>query len=311
MNDHKISGIKIPEKDWELLHFIHSLKILTVSQLSALSRRSHQVIRRRLRVLSELGYISTRQRGYGNKHGRPEAIFQLSAPGYSMLNKQMGLIGKDRRHEKYAATSEFVEHELLVNWFLIHLIKIERQIPEISVNYVTQNFSTAENGPTTENMIRIQLPAKDDVLAFIPDGIFTVSDSVSNKMLLFFLEVDMGTETLANPVRGLKDVRQKIANYQDLFRSGRYKRYERYFNSRLNGFRLLFVTHAPSRLKALCRLTASMPPSNFIWLTDKARMFSKGLLLEIWIKGGQWNSGSKSIFGRGTFCNQQTSKSTK
>jgi hypothetical protein len=42
-NDQEKAGKKIPVKDWELLRFIDSFKVLTVSQLSALSRRSNQV----------------------------------------------------------------------------------------------------------------------------------------------------------------------------------------------------------------------------------------------------------------------------
>ena len=52
----------------------------------------------------------------------------------------------------------------------------------------------------------------------IPDGVFTISHQ--EKTLLFFLEVDMGTETLASTKQGTGDVRQKIINYQSLFYNG-------------------------------------------------------------------------------------------
>jgi hypothetical protein len=297
MNDLEKAGKEIPAKDWELLRFIDSFKVLTVIQLSALSRRSPQVIRRRLRALGEQGFISTQQQAYGNTRGRPEDLILLSEAGCRLLHKQTGRNSKCQNNDKYA-TSEFVEHELLVNWFFIHLIQIARQIPQLSVQYVTQYYPTAEDAPSTGSLIRIQLPGDNDKLEFIPDGIFTVSDSVSKKTLLFFLEVDMGTETLASPARGLKDVRQKIVNYQDLFRSGRYKRYERFFNARLNGFRILFVTHSPSRLKTLCQLTASMPPSDFIWLSDRDRLFSSGLADEMWVRGGALDCQPYTILGK-------------
>lgn len=296
-NDQEKAKKKIPEKDWGLLRFIDSFKVLTVTQLSVLSRRRCQVIRRRLRTLGEQGFISTQQRPYGNRRGRPEDLILLSEAGYSMLHKQTDRNGKCQKNDKYAAP-EFVEHKLLVNWFFIHLIQIERQIPQLSVHYITQYFSRVEDAPSAEHMIRIQVPGDDDKLEFIPDGIFTVSDSVSNKTLLFFLEVDMGTETLASPARNLKDVRQKIVNYQDLFRSGRYKRYERFFNASLNGFRLLFVTHSPSRLKTLCQLTASMLPSDFIWLSDRDRLLSSGLVDEIWVRGGVLDRQPYTIIGK-------------
>jgi hypothetical protein len=305
MNDQEQAGKKIPEKDWELLRFIDSFKVLTVTQLSVLSRRSCQVIRRRLRALGEQGFISIQQRAYGNTRGRPEDLILLSKAGYSVLHNQTDPNGKCQNNDKYAAP-EYVEHELLVNWFFIHLIQIARQIPQLSVHYVTQYFSRVEDAPSAEHMIRIQSPRDDDKLEFIPDGIFTVSDSVSNKTLLFFLEVDMGTETLASPARGLKDIRQKIVNYQDLFRSGRYKRYEGFFNARLNGFRLLFVTHSPSRLKTLCQLTASMPPSDFIWLSDRDRLLSSGLADEIWVKGGALDRQPHTILKRFTSAGKLT-----
>lgn len=64
----------------------------------------------------------------------------------------------------------------------------------------------------------------------IHDGVFIITDRESEKSLLFFLEVDMGTETLVNSNSKPIDVRQKIVNYQALFRAGQYKRYEKIFN---------------------------------------------------------------------------------
>lgn len=297
INNQKNTSAKIPEKDRKLLWCIDRFKVLTVSQLSALSQRSPQVIRRRLRALAKGGYTSTQQRAYGNKRGRPEDIILLSKLGLRLLHGGATGNGKHPRSEKWAAP-EFIEHELLVNWFLIHLIQVERQISSLSVHYITQHFSTVDGGRPSDSIVRIQLPRNGDKLEFIPDAIFTVSDSVSNKTLLLFLEVDMGTETLASPTRGFKDVRQKIINYQGMFRVGRYKRYERYFQSRLNGFRLLFIAHSPPRLKALCKLTASMPPSGFIWLSDRNQLLSSGLIDEIWIRGGILGCKPSTILGK-------------
>ena len=75
---------------------------------------------------------------------------------------------------------------------------------------------------------------------FIPDGVFTITNAELKKSLLFFLEVDMGTETVASPKRDLKDIRQKIVNYQALFRTGQYKRYEKILKADVNGFRFCF-----------------------------------------------------------------------
>ena len=107
----------------------------------------------------------------------------------------------------------------------------------------------------------------------------------------------MGTETLASPKRNRRDVRQKILNYREYFRSERYKRYEQTWNCDLRGFRLLFVTHTADRLAAVCRLVRDISPTGFIWLTDQARLFDKGVSAEVWAPGGRLGAQLESILG--------------
>jgi hypothetical protein len=115
--------------------------------------------------------------------------------------------------------------------------------------------------------------------------------------LLFFLEVDMGTETLATPARTTGDICQKITTYQTYFRSQTYKRYETVFKGSLNGFRLLFLSHSPARTANLCRLIRQMPPSNFIWVTDPTHLFEHGVGASIWSRGGKDQEALHSILG--------------
>jgi len=113
--------------------------------------------------------------------------------------------------------------------------------------------------------------------------------------VLFFLEVDLGTEHLASGKREARDVRQKIANYQALSGSERYKVFEKIFGLAFKRFRVLFVTVSPEREVALCKLIQEMAPSEFIWVTEQQRMFSQGLADAIWIRGGQMNVPHESI----------------
>lgn len=286
---------EITKRDWELMNYLDRFRVLTVKQIAALSQRSHQVVRRRLRILINHDLVSVRHRAYGNKRGKPEHILSLSMKGFKA---HTGSARLKSRWEAQSVDSYFVEHELLVNWSLIHLIQVERTIPQLSVHYLTRHFSTVDIGTPSETIFQIKLPKENGDLGFVPDSVFIISDSESKKSLLFFLEVDMGTETIASPKRGPKDIRQKILNYQYLFRSGRYKRYARYFNCRLNGFRLLFITYSTARLRALSRLVVSMPPSDFIWLTNRNRMFLSGLASNIWARGAQLEKQLQSILGK-------------
>ena len=139
---------------------------------------------------------------------------------------------------------------------------------------------------------------------FIPDGVFSITNgpAETKKTLLFFLEVDMGTETLVSSKHSSKDIREKILNYKDLFRTNRYKRYEDVFGSRLNGFRLLILVNTASRLTPLCRLVREMPPSDFLWLAAQEKMFSRGLSAEIWFRGGKHEEQPQSILGSKLAC---------
>lgn len=76
---------------------------------------------------------------------------------------------------------------------------------------------------------------------------------------------------------GAKDIRTKIINYQQYFQSSGYKRYQDLWDCELNGFRHLFLANTSARLTALCRLLQQMRPSDFVWLTDRDRMFAEGV----------------------------------
>ncbi len=149
-------------------------------------------------------------------------------------------------------------------------------------------------------MIREKIRTDDgrgDWVEFIPDGVFATTHEELRKTLLFFLEVDMGTEPLTRKRRSARNVRQKIINYRICFQSQRYKRYEKILKCQLRGFRVLFLTNHPTRLAALCRLVRDTPPSEFIWLTDHERMFAEGIWSPLWVRGGRDAEPLDSILG--------------
>ena len=292
---------KLNKNDNELLSIIAEYGILTVNQLAALSHRSSQVIRRRLRFFIKEALIGARLRIYGNSRGRPEDLIFLTDQGVKHL-KGLGILPEKASYlmEKFIE-SPFVDHDLLANWFRIYISLIEKLIPNFSVDYLSP--STGHTLLKEKNQSRFSEKGSEhnnlrNTIDFIPDGVFTITDREKGKTLLFFLEVDMDTETIVSADRNKSnDVRQKILNYQGLFRSGQYKRYQNIFHANLNGFRLLFLANRDARLIALCRLVQGMPPSDFIWLTDQEKMFSQGLHAKIWARGGRYDKSLESILG--------------
>ena len=88
---------------------------------------------------------------------------------------------------------------------------------------------------------------------------------------------------------------QKIRKYQSLFKHENYSKYNSVANYKLKGFRLLFITNTVNRMKSVCRLVESMPPSDFIWVTNMTEIFSKGIAAKIWARGGHLNQNPESI----------------
>ena len=290
---------KITKQDLNLLTQIASFKIITVRQLSVISQRTCQVIRRRLRFLQDEGLIIRRMRGYGRARGRPEEFILLTGEGFALLQKK-GTISEQYTSLSDKAANEIpADHDLLLNWFHVHLLQIGRLKPQFSIRCITTNSQ-----PSTDSIF-------SKAFKFIPDGVFSITNSATKSSLLFFLEVDMGTETMASTSRSSgNDVRHKIINYQSLFGSNRYKLCERIFAAEFNGFRLLFLANTNARLVKLADLVHEMPPSDFIWLTDQDKMFSHGLADKTWVRGGKTHAPTQSIL-RNMACKASVSGNIK
>jgi hypothetical protein len=192
-------------------------------------------------------------------------------------------------------------HQLLLNWVRIHLNYIETIVPGLKIRFmahsspfVPKEFSSVLLGAGPAAIYR----RAEDGTRCKPDATFSICDSNQDKTLLFFLEVDLGTETLASPKRELTDIRQKILNYGICFDTQVYKQYERLWKCQLNGFRLLFLTDTSSRMSTLCSLVREMQPSDFIWIAQKDRMFEDGISADIWARGGRLDTSPQSILGR-------------
>ncbi|MGA2497744.1 MAG: hypothetical protein ABSH20_08385, partial [Tepidisphaeraceae bacterium] len=117
------------------------------------------------------------------------------------------------------------------------------------------------------------------------------------KTLLFFLEVDMGTESIQSERPDASNIRGKFDAYITCFASGAYKRFEHVFCSSLNGFRVLLVCNSLGRFRALCRHIAQWPDSGFVWVTHEQCLHEYGLGAPIWAPGGRLDVAPQSLLG--------------
>ncbi len=293
-------SFRLKETDCKTLECLADHRVLTVSQIAAIFRKSKQVIRRRLHDLEGGGLVEVVGSEFGRGRGRPEKSLGLTERGADLL-KDKGLLDKNVGYENVQGDCLFgAEHQLLLNWFRIHVKQIEQTQPRLTVRLLSHNSPFQPNSRNGKILISDFSPvpgSKTKGVKFTPDAVFTIAEKEAGKTCLFFLEVDCGTETIASPKRNMTDIRQKIVNYQWYFHGGCYKRYEQVFGASLRGFRLLFLTGTHGRLAALCKLTHEMRPSNFIWLTECDFLFADGAGAAIWAKGGDLQAVRQSICG--------------
>ncbi len=293
----------ISNTDIEALETIAEHQVLTLGQLSALLSRNSKALSRRVVQLESAGLIRKTSRGFGRGRGRPESIFSLTDAGLGKLIAE-GAVGRGTSQAKVTELDTlFIDHQLLVNWFRVHLVQLERLVPRLSIMFLSPTSSFLGKDNEGKVLVYDRVTVEGDAAGhvdFIPDGVFMVKDTAgeSEKALLFFLEVDLDTEPLVSTNNSSRDIRQKILCYQSYFRSQGYKRYEPVWNCHLTGFRLLFLTNTSARRTAMCRLVQEMQPSDFIWVTDQESMFAKGLGARIWARGGKEHKPPESILGK-------------
>ena len=293
-------SFRLKENDCKMLVCLAEYRMLTVTQVAAIFCKSRQVIRRRLSNLEQAGLIEVTGREFGRGRGRPENSLGVTKCGVDVL-KNKGLLNKDVPNDKICADDLFCkDHQLLLNWFRIHLNQVERILPRLKVKFLSHNSPFLPEDQNSHLLIADYSPVPVGGMKgikFTPDAVFSISDSDGAKTCLYFLEVDRGTETMASPKRAMTDIRQKMINYQWYFQSQAYKRYEQVFKCQLHGFRLLFLTSTQGRLRALCELTQQFRPSNFVYLTEINRLFLEGASAKIWTQGDNIHGSEHSILG--------------
>ena len=257
---------KLNKNDRELLNSLAEYRLLTVSQVAALCAVGKPAARKRVGKLTNAALAKEWTPVVAGGRGRPERWVSLTEQGIDRLRTD-GMLGHSVPRDDVAADGiRCAEHLLAINWFRIHLVHLERTFPRLRVTFLSSESPLLERGPDGSHFVADRVPTAEtdgNPVSFIPDGVFNLRDQESGKTLLFFFEMDMGTEALASGRRGAKDIRNKVINYQQYSRSGGYKRYQNLWDCTLNGFRLLFLANTPPRLAGTLPARSGNPALGF------------------------------------------------
>ncbi|MCC6697946.1 MAG: replication-relaxation family protein [Candidatus Hydrogenedentes bacterium] len=289
---------RITQASLSVLTDLADYRILSLSQVAHLHFGGKRAARRRMQQLLKERLVERVFGAPADGGGRPESIFGTSKAGLQLLQSRSILddslsfdqVGSLNLHHQIA-------HQLLLGWCRIHLAHLCRTFSQLEVRLLSFNSPLAVSPRTGVPIIRTEVPMDNGEQSayFTPDAAFVITNTAQPKSVLFFLEVDMGTEPLSSSDGG--DIRGKVQRYKQHFRMKGYKRYEKVWDVELNGFRLLFVTHVASTLQRFSATIKSMSPSDFVWLTSADRMFENGISDRIWCAGGCLERSPESILG--------------
>ncbi|MBK8943689.1 MAG: replication-relaxation family protein [Ignavibacteriae bacterium] len=285
------------KKDFFLLKQICEYNILNVDQLALINNSGRRIIQKKIAKFSKHYLVNLKQRYSSENHGRPENIISISEKGVKLLQNE-NLIDSKIPVERFITDKIYnIEHELLINWFRILLKKIESKCSNIKTEFISSTTPFIPLNKNGQPLITENLSLENSSVTLIPDGVFYIKSEKQNKSLLFFLEVDMGTESLQNQGFKSNSIATKIQNYQAHFQSKKYLRYQKKWNTIFNGFRLLILTNTTKRKVSISNFINSDSSNDFVWVADQYEMFEKGLGGRIWSRGGKLSIPQESILG--------------
>jgi hypothetical protein len=192
---------ELKEKEFDILKAVAECRLLTANQIAILLGRNKQYLRRKLSELENQGCLLTQSHEFGRSRGRPGRLFSITKQGIDILKSQ-GILAEKTPYEKVLAESiTTVDHQMMMNCFRVHLSYLQTILDRIKIHFLSCNSPFLPETESGHCFITNFVADAASKRMFTPDGVFIITDTIEAKSLLFFLEVDCGSETLASPER--------------------------------------------------------------------------------------------------------------
>ena len=279
--------------DSQIMRTVLDYRQVTIDQISELLFNSLQVARRRVRALEQRGFLGRQSMPLGKGRGRPESFLTAQPSGVQKLRAQLPDLPSDWTQS--SLSSRLADHQISINSVRIQIEKLNEICADLSVQFLSST-SPFHADRTGKPHVRIALNNEYEQSVLIPDAAFMLRRQTDSKCLLFFLEIDMGTESLVASKSASADLQKKILSYRFVLGRKLYRRFAETFDAHFSGFRTLVVAHTPERKEKICRIVRERAPTDFIWVSDLQQISSASVYASIWHRGGQL-SGVESILG--------------
>lgn len=264
----RVANMKLTERDVWLFLFLHDTRFLKREQIERvffsnngkITETTRAKANRRLAKLTNHGFLDRIYRPV--TIGKAQAVYCLGKNAYPMLKKVLGPDKKDLVYKRRNNKVEFLflDHALGIAEFRVQLELATRNNPDIDLLF-WERESEALNDRVTDPT------GKQKYLPVRPDAFFGLKTDQGKSY--FFLEVDMGTESL-------KRFAKKIIAYKQYWKSGKYTQKYGYKH-----FRVLTVAESERRLVNLIDATAKAGgKSMFLFTTFDG--IEKSILGPVW-----------------------------
>ena len=278
---------KSTAKDLSLLATVAEYRVLLARQIALLHGTGLRAAQKRVSSLYARGYLAMSNHDANWTRGRRENVYSVTEKAGALLQEEGTVAAATPANRITGEAIVHVGHELLVNWVRIHLLQIDKHIPDLSTEFhspQTPCLPLRQNGmPTIADVVFVD----EEKEWFIPDGVLSIVSQKQDRRLLFFLEVDLATESLHSAHSSAATISQKIRSYRAYFLAKGYKRYDKVGIPQLHGFRVLFLTSTPPRRESISGFMRTNPALDFIWITAAEQLFRHGIAASIWARGGK------------------------
>ena len=278
--------------DHQLIAELFEHRFLSSGQLSRLTGRSSQVIRRRLRLLASEEYVLPLERRVAE-----QAAYSLGPEGFHLTARKLGTevsaLPFSRRISVKKTRSPFWQHELRVSDVLIaFLLAARKQDAPAQIERVIREWEMAKPAARAHHekfLLSERLEEHGQVRHHRPDACLLLSRAGSDPaaQVAFFLELDRGTESVT------RRLRQKLEAYRIYASRARFR------SLGVVGMRVLFVFDVPTErrlasLRAEIRRMASRHGPAGAQLAGMIRMArQEDLLGSDPLRSPVWTRGAK------------------
>jgi hypothetical protein len=294
---------RVVDGDISLLRMLGDCRLLTPEQLAWLCDRNVAATRNRLRRCIEEQFVDELPMHMKAGRGRPSSVFSLGEPGLDLLLER-DAVPADTKFDAVTGATILTQakHQFLLNSVRVQMHKTIAQVPDLAYKFLSTNSPLVpwEYRKICLSNAHIEQPdaISGEASFLIPDAVCLATEQTAGKTLLFFIEVDTGSEPLSTGSPDAAAIDKKIMAYQECFRNHSYKQFEALAQSQLNGFRTLFVTPDIARSDSVCRTVRSTRPSDFVWVADLQALEEQSIGAAIWRRGGRVDSAPESILGQ-------------